>query len=70
MAIFPQSPFFSRLGDILKRWINIFTAEKPRPSFYGMKIYAEYTSFLNHGSYFHAKDVNRENCENMMTAEK
>ena len=41
--------FFSRLGDFLKLWIDIFAAEKPRLGFCGMIIYTEYSSFLNHG---------------------
>ena len=43
MAIFP------RLDDVLKSCIDIFVSEKPRLCFYGMKMYTEYSSFLNRG---------------------
>ena len=63
--------FLPWLVDFLKSRIGIFTDEKPRLGLYGMKKYTEYSSFLNLGCYiFRGLDANRENLENMVTAEK
>ena len=62
--------FFLRLGDFLKSRIDIFAAEKPKLRFYGIKTYAEYSSFLNRSHYIFTDWMPTENRENMVTAEK